>query len=165
MNLVDFLEEEKNGVIFCKIGKSSDEIYGKGGYFPYRDYIGKTISLTEGAITFERLDDVVKYLHYGDDLVIFSFAEARNELPRDGYVENSLNQGCYNTRSIFVKEVLSFRNANTVDFIYNNLKDNNNFREYGKLATSHLRDRELYEAASRWEEIISNEKTRKKFSV
>lgn len=156
MNLYDFLAEERNGVIFCKIGKSSNEMWGKGGYFPYRDYIGRTIELSEGEITFERLDDVVKYLHYGDDLVIFSFIDGENDLPCDGYDDNKSNKGCYNTKYIYVKEVLSFCDASTVSYIYNNAKDKTNFVEYGNLAISHLKDRNLLEAMQRWEELLND---------
>lgn len=157
MNLDDFLEEEKNGIIFCKIGKSSDKMWGKGGYFPYRDYIGKIINLSEGTITFERLDDVVKYLHYGDDLVIFSFSEAKDRLPTNGYFDNGLNEKCYNTKCIYVKKVLSFEDASTVDYIYKNVRDRSNFNNCVKVATSHLRDRELFGAAKHWEELAYNE--------
>lgn len=155
MNLDDFIEEEKEGVIFCKIGKSSQKMLGKGGYFPYRDYIGKIINLSDGDITFERLDDVVKYLHYGDDLVVFSFLEGKNKLPQEGYVDNILNKGCYNTKSIYVKYVLSFNNADTVNFIYNNLKDKSNFFNHANIAKFHLRDRGLLDSAQRWEELVN----------
>lgn len=154
MNLDDFLAEEKDGVIFCKIGKSSEKMWGKGGYFPYRDYIGKAIKLSDGAITFERLDDAVKYLHYGDDLVIFSFVEGKDELPIDGYHDNGLNKRCYDTKCIYVKDVLSFRDVSTVDFIYERLKDKTNFEGNSNLAISHLQDRNLFDAAQRWKELV-----------
>lgn len=159
MNLYHLIEEEERGTIFCKIGKSSDEMWGKGGHFPYRDYIGKLISLSEGSITFERLDDVVKYLHYGDDLVIFSFSEGRNQLPMDEYFDNGMNEGCYNTKYIYVKEVLSFEDADTVDYIYRNLKNKTNFINYVHCATKHLEDRNLFDAAKRWQELVDNEKS------
>ncbi|PXV88422.1 hypothetical protein C8E03_108149 [Lachnotalea glycerini] len=38
MVLKDFIKEEQNGAIFCKIGKSSLKMRGKGGYLPYREY-------------------------------------------------------------------------------------------------------------------------------
>lgn len=158
MNLGDFLEEEKNGVIFCKIGKSSDDMWGKGGHFPYRDYIGRKIELIDGRIIFERLDDVVKYLHYGDDLVIFSFTDGKNDLPLEGYIDNGGNKGCYDTKCIYVKDVLSFRDASTVDYIYMHSKDKTNFEEYSSLAVCHLKDRNLLESAQRWEELIDSEK-------
>lgn len=132
-------------------------MWGKGGHFPYRDYIGKIINLSEGTITFERLDDVVKYLHYGDNLVIFSFSEAKDELPTKGYFDNSLNQKCFDTKCIYVKNVLSFEDASTVDYIYENVCDRSNFINCVNVATSHLRDRELFEAAQRWEELSYNE--------
>lgn len=157
MNLNDFLEEENRGIIFCKIGKSSNKMWGKGGHFPYRDYIGKIINLSEGDITFERLDDVVKYLHYGDDLVIFSFSEGKNNLPQTGYWYNGLNERCYNTNNIYVKDVLSFNDPNTVNFIYEHLKDKSNFIAYRGGATSHLKDRGLFEAAQRWEDLVNSE--------
>lgn len=159
MLLNDFIKEEDEGVIFCKIGKSSEKIWGKGGYFPYRDYIGKIINLSEGAITFERLDDVVKYLHYGDDLVIFSFTEGKDELPIEGYQDNILNKKCYDTKSIYVKDVLSFCDAGTVDFIYERMKDKTNFEECSNLAIFHLRDRDLVDAAQRWSELVDRKNT------
>ena len=157
MNLNDLIREEENGIIFCKIGKNSLEMWGKGGHFPYRDYIGKTINLKEGSITFERLDDVVKYLHYGDDLVIFSFSEGRDELPDDGYLDNQMNKGCYNTRTIYVRDVLSFKEASTVDFIYDNMTDRSEFYGYCYIASEHLKDRKLYEAAQRWLELAQKD--------
>lgn len=155
MNLYDFLEEEKKGVIFCKIGKSSEKMWGKGGHFPFREYIGKNIDLEEGNITFERMKDVVKFLHYGDDLVIFSFAESKNKLPVDGYDDDGGNKGCYKTQHIYVKDVMSFKDARTVDYIYENMMDRTNFFDIQSLATGHLRDRELYEAADRWDELVA----------
>lgn len=153
-----FLKEERNGVIFCKIGKSSKSVRGKGGYFPYREYIERKIELLDGRITFTRLDDIVKYLHYGDDLVIFSFIEGECELPLEGYIDNKLNEGCYDTRYIYVKEVLSFCDVSTVDYIYKYSKDRTNFVEYSSLAIGHLKDKNLFETARRWEKFLDDEK-------
>ncbi|SEU28827.1 hypothetical protein SAMN05443270_4624 [Lacrimispora sphenoides] len=156
MTLDDLIKEEHNGAIFCKIGKSSINMWGKGGYFPYRDYIGKVVILEEGSITFESLEEVVKYLHYGDDLVIFNFMKGKDLLPEDGYRDNGMNKGCYNTKSIYVDNVLSFCDPNTVDFIYSNIRNKNEFYEYCGLATSHLEDRNLIDAAKRWKALAGN---------
>ena len=157
MTLDDLIKEEKQGVIFCKIGKSSSEMWGKGGFFPYRDYVGKAINLDKGSITFERLEDVVKYLHYGDDLIIFNFSKGKELLPEAGFKDNLMNNGCYNTNAIYVEKVLSFSDANTVDFIYSNSRSLINFKSFCNLATSHLEDRDLFDAAKRWRELSLNE--------
>lgn len=157
MTLDDLIKEEHNGAIFCKIGKSSVNMWGKGGYFSYRDYIGRVVTLEEGSITFESLEEVVKYLHYGDDLVIFNFTKGKNLLPENGYRDNDMNTGCYNTKSIYVDNVLSFCDPSTVDFIYSNLRNKNQFYEYCGLATSHLEDRDLFDAAKRWKALAKNE--------
>ena len=158
MILQDFLEEERNGIIFCKIGKSSESVRGKGGFFPYRDYIERKIELLDKKITFTRLDDIPKYLHYGDDLVIFSFIEGECELPLEGYVDNELNKGCYDTRYIYVKEVLTFYDVSTVDYIYKYSKDRTNFVNFSRLAMGHLKDRKFFKAAQRWEDLIDDAK-------
>lgn len=131
MNLYHLIEEEERGTIFCKIGKSSDVMWGKGGHFPYRDYIGKLISLSEG----------------------------RDQLPMDEYFDNGMNEGCYNTKYIYVKEVLSFEDADTVDYIYRNLKNKTNFINYVHCATKHLEDRNLFDTAKRWQELVDSEKS------
>lgn len=156
MTLQELILEEENGSIFCKIGKSSNSICGKGGYFPYRDYIGEMIKLEKGSITFERLEDVVKFLHYGDDLVIFSFIDGRNVLKQDGCKNNPLNKGCYDIKEIFVKNVLSFSDVSTVDFIFNNVGNKEKFKEYSNLASSHLRDRGLCDSANRWLQLAKS---------
>lgn len=156
MVLEDFIKEEQNGAIFCKIGKSSLKMWGKGGYFPYREYIGKAVTLDEGIITFETLEEVVKYLHYGDDLVLFNFSKSKGLLPEEGYKYNALNKGCYDTKTIFVENVLSFSDTSTVDFIYSNTRDLNTFIGNCNLATSHLEDRKLFDAAKRWKDLAFN---------
>lgn len=155
MNIDYFIKEEQNGATFCKIGKSSLKMRGKGGHFPYRDYIGKVVALEEGTVTFETIENVVKFLHYGDDLVIFNFSKCKDFLPEDGYKVNLLNKGCYNTNTIYVENVLSFNDASTVDFIYNNTRNVAAFKEYCSLAVSHLEDRNLFDAANRWKVLAS----------
>ncbi|OYO75958.1 hypothetical protein C8E03_108150 [Lachnotalea glycerini] len=113
--------------------------------------------MDEGIITFETLEEVVKYLHYGDDLVLFNFFKGKELLPEEGYENNRLNTGCYDTKAIFVENVLSFNDASTVDFIYLNTRDINTFIEYRNLATSHLEDRNLFEAAKRWNTLAFRE--------
>lgn len=155
MNLDYFIKEEQNGATFCKIGKSSLKMWGKGGHFPYRDHIGKVVALEEGSITYETLENVVYYLHYGDDLVIFNFTKCKDSLPADGYKVNLLNKGCYNTNTIYVENVLSFNDASTVDFIYSNTRNVAVFKDICSLAVSHLEDRYLFDAANRWKELAS----------
>ncbi|RKD28079.1 hypothetical protein [Lacrimispora algidixylanolytica] len=132
-------------------------MWGKGGFLPYRDYIGKAIHLDEGSITFERLEDVVKYLYYEDDLIIFGFSKGKGVLPEVGYEDNFINKGCYDTCAIYVEKVLPFSDASTVDFIYSNSRNVVNFYSYCNLAARHLEDRDLFDAAKRWRELSINE--------
>ena len=90
-------------------------------------------------------------------MVIFSFSEGRDELPDDGYLDNQMNKGCYNTRTIYVRDVLSFKEASTVDFIYDNMTDRSEFYGYCYIASEHLKDRKLYEAAQRWLELAQKD--------
>ena len=75
----------------------------------------------------------------------------------DGYIKNELNKPCYDTKCIYVKDVLSFQDAGTVDYIYKYMKDKLKFAECSGLAVSHLKARNLVEAARRWEELLNNE--------
>ena len=156
MRIEDILKEEEQGQIFCKIGKSMPDVQGKGGYFPYEEHKGKIIQFDKGTITFERIDDVSKFLHYGDVLVVFCFAEEKQRLPKE-YFENELNKGCYEAEKLYVQDVLPFSDVTTVDYIYSHMKDKINFIENSRIAINQLNERELYGAAQRWEELAYTE--------
>lgn len=161
MSLDCFLEEERNGVIFCKIGKSSKLTEGIGGYFPYRDYVGEMIYLQNDTITFERLDDAINYLHYGDDLVIFSFEQGKDKMPFEGQITNGTKKNCYQTSCIFVKEVMSFKEVSTIDFVYNHLLDKNNFYDSSNLIIGYLNRHGFEKSALRCKELSDKNKENK----
>lgn len=155
ITLEDFIKEESNGIIFCKIGKSNPNAGRKGGYYPYNDYLGDVVVSHNGSFTFTRLDDVIKYLHYGDELIIFNFTEAAFLLKDNVYYGNELNIRCYQAQKLYVKDILSLAKASTVDFIYQQLQDKANFYEYSNIAISQLEQSNLFDAANRWRELAN----------
>ena len=151
----DYIKEESEGIIFCKIGKSNRTAGRKGNYCPYHNYLGNVITSYNDPFTFERLDDAIKYLHYGDELVIFNFTEAASLLKENAYYDNGLNKGCYQAQKLYVKEILSFRKASTIDFIYQHLQDKTYFYECSNISISQLEESNLFDAANRWKELAN----------
>ena len=66
-----FCNLENSGVVFAKIGKSDKCNLSKGEKYPYK--VGLTPYKSQNSFTFEPINIVYNYLHYGDELVIFSF--------------------------------------------------------------------------------------------
>ena len=153
MDVNYFIENENKGEIFCKIAKSKPNI-GKGGYLEYNKYIKQIISLDKGEITFEKLNDVIKFFHYGDQLVIFEFSNVKKELEHAEYWTDELNKGCYQGTELYVKDILSLQTPSTMDFIFENATDKNNLIESWSLAKCHLEDKHFFESAQRLEEIM-----------
>lgn len=155
-----FLEKERNGTIYCKIAKSSKEVEGLGEGFPYRDYVGKMIYLKDNhTLTFESLDEAIKYLHYGDDLVIFSFEQGNDKMPCGWQSAPERKDKCFTTSCIFVKEVKSFKEVSTIDFAYNNLFDKNNFYDNSTKMLGRLNKYGFEKAALRCKELADGKKS------
>ncbi len=119
-NLQEFISAQTNGDIFCKIGKSGPNVSGKGGYYPYIDYVGMTIDIGKN-LTFGKLEDILNYLHYGDQLVVFNFNKENKELAEARIRYNLLNKNFYDSSKLHVEKVLPFNQPETIDFIFSNV--------------------------------------------
>jgi hypothetical protein len=111
---------QSEGIIFCKIGKSSRHVSGKGGYFPYIDYIHSTIDVGK-KLTFGKLENILDYLHYGDQLIIFSFSIKIKELKNVKISDNPLNKDFFDSNKLFVDKILPLNQPETIDYIFNNI--------------------------------------------
>lgn len=155
MDVKYFKKEENNGEFFCKIGKSEPHI-GKGGYLDYEKYKGEIISLNSGEITFEKLNDVIKFFHYGDELVIFDFSIEKKELETAKYWADEINKGCYQGTILYIKDVISLKDPSTIDFIVENATDKTNLKELWSSAKGHLEDKGFFDSANRLEELMNH---------
>ena len=61
-----FCNLENSGIVFSKIGKSEECNYSKGEKYPYK--LGLTPFKPSNSFTFEPINIVYKYIHYGDNL-------------------------------------------------------------------------------------------------
>lgn len=147
ITLEDFINEKSKGIIFYKIGKSNLNIGWKTGCCPYNDCLGNVIVSHNDSVTFARLDDVIKYLHYRDELIVFNFTEATSLLNDNIYYDNGLNKKFYQAPKLYVKYIV-FHKASTVDFIYQHLQDKTYFYEYSNIAISQLKQSDLFNATN-----------------
>jgi len=136
-----FLENEKAGVRYCKVGKSKNCNYIKGSNFPYYQYLEKLVDFSNstGQITFEDVHIVLNYLHYGDQLVILNFTKGFELMQNFECFENSLNKGCYDSNQVFVDRVINFSNPESIRFILDNIIDFNRFENIGIVAIERLK--------------------------
>lgn len=109
---------EKTGVVFAKIGKSSDCTRGKGEHYPYK--IGLTPYNPRNSFTFEPINIVHNYMHYGDELIIFSFTEMlkkhKNEVDDIlAICEDSKNRGCFQANMLYVSEIIPLNSKRAID--------------------------------------------------
>ena len=145
-----FVRKEQKGTIFAKISKSSSGVRGKGGFFPYQDYVGKVIeckSLEE--ITVLPIELTVNYFHYGDNLTIFSFSRLNEVRPNIVFEvkEDENNKGCFNVNTVWVKEVKNLRDVDTIKYLLSFPTIIENLKVIGNSAASHLESRGFDESA------------------
>lgn len=149
-NLRHFVVEEQNGKVFAKISKSSSGVRGKGGFFPYQDYVGKVIQCKpREEITVLPIELTVNYFHYGDNLTIFSFSrlnEVRTSIDFKAN-QNVNNQGCFNVNTVWVKEVKNLRDVDTIKYLLSFPTIIENLKVIGNSAASHLESRGFDESA------------------
>lgn len=150
MEIYDFVKEEENGTIFAKISKSSQGVRGKGGFFPYHDYVGKVIKCKHlDKITILPIELTVNYFHYGDNLTIFSFSRLNEVIQSIDFKanEDKDNQGCFNVNTVWVKEVKSLRDVDTIKYLLSFPNFIKNMKVTGNSAVSHLESRGFDESA------------------
>lgn len=146
-----FFGKEQKGTIFAKISKSSSGVRGKGGFFPYQDYVGKVIECKPlEEITVLPIELTVNYFHYGDNLTIFSFSrlnEVRPSIVFKAKEDDNKNKGCFKVNTVWVKEVKSLRDVDTIKFLLSFSAIIENMKVIGNSAVSHLESRGFDESA------------------
>ena len=150
-----FVDEEKNGTIFAKISKSSSDVRGKGGYFPYQDYIGKVIK-PDKKITILPIEMIGYFFHYGDNLTIFSFSRLSEVIKSSEFeaVDNVLNPGCFDINTAWVKKVKSLKDVDTIKYLLSFPPIIKYLESSGNLAASHLESRGFDKSAKYLREQI-----------
>ncbi|AIY82391.1 hypothetical protein U729_2596 [Clostridium baratii str. Sullivan] len=142
-NSKDFIEEQKKGQIFAKISKSAPGI-GKGGYYNYSKAYNEVVYDNKNDLTFEPLEIVLNYLHYGDMLTIIEFSEYDYEILDANIINDMRNNGCYETNKYRIGATMALSNPRTIDYIFDNIKDHDLFKrciEYnGNIIDSRLRE-------------------------
>ncbi len=148
-----FIENEKNGTRYCKIGKSATCNSGKGASLPYYDKIGEIVNVAyPHSITFEDVNIILNYLHYGDQLILINFTKGFNSFNEFTCYENPLNKGCFDANQVFVEDVLDLSNPKSIEYIVNNVTDIEKFQDIATTAISKLKDKGYTESA----EYLSN---------
>lgn len=118
----EFIKKQQEGQVFCKISKSPG-CSGKGSNIDYEKLRGVIYEELRGDMTFETLEIVLSYLHYGDRITIIEFNEKDMEELKDAKitVNHMGNAGCYDTTKYKVGVSLSLLEAKTYDFIFENI--------------------------------------------
>lgn len=145
-----FVGKEQEGTIFAKISKSSSGVRGKGGFFPYQDYVGMVIQCKPPEkITILPIELTVNYFHYGDNLTIFSLSRLNEVRPSIVFEasEDDNNIGCFNVNTVWVKEVKSLKDVDTIKFLLSFSTIIETMKVIGNSAVSHLESRGFDESA------------------
>lgn len=121
-----FCNLENSGVVFAKIGKSDKCNLSKGEKYPYK--VGLTPYKSQNSFTFEPINIVYNYLHYGDELVIFSFNEMFRKHRQEteevlAIAENGGNKGCFQANILYVKEIVPLTDTRAIDLIVSHLSE------------------------------------------
>lgn len=115
-----FRNLESSGIVFAKIGKSPECTICKGDHYPYK--IGLTPYKPENSFTFEPMNIVYNYLHYGDELVVFDFSKMW-ELHRSeindilAISKNDGNEGCFQANMLYTAEIIPLNSERAIDLI------------------------------------------------
>lgn len=126
----EFIKKQQEGQVFCKISKSPG-CSGKGSNIDYEKFKGVIYEELRGDMTFEPLEIVLGYLHYGDRITIIEFNEEDIEELKDAKitVNHMGNAGCYDTTKYKVGLSLSLVEAKTYDFIFENIMNIKLFKD------------------------------------
>ncbi len=124
--LILFRNMESSGMLFAKIGKSKDCNYVKGEKYPYE--IGLTPYRPSNSFTFEPINIVYNYIHYGDTLVIFSFDQMWEKHRSDvldilAISVNSNYKGCFQANMLYVTEITPLNSERAIDLIVPHLSE------------------------------------------
>lgn len=117
---------EKSGVVFAKIGKSPECTIGKGDHYPYK--IGLTPFNPRNSFTFEPINIAYNYIHYGDELIIFSFTEMLAHHKQEindilAISENDANKGCFQANMLYTTEIVPLNSERAIDLIVPHLSE------------------------------------------
>ncbi|MCQ2017135.1 hypothetical protein [Clostridium butyricum] len=141
----EFIKKQQEGQVFCKISKSPG-CSGKGSNIDYEKIKGVIYEELRGDMTFEPLEIVLGYLHYGNRITIIEFNEEDIEELKDARitVNHMGNAGCYDTTKYKVGVSLSVVEAKTYDFIFENIKNVKLFKDtlrcYYKIILGNLKE-------------------------
>ena len=160
--LAEFVEKEKDGVIFAKISKSFNSNVVHGGYFPYEEYLGRVVnsticpSLIE--FTIEPLDKAFEYFHYGDQVTIVNFTKLAAEIEEETFsASDSSQKGCYDVNNLYIEKVLSLNDVSTIDLFKEYMKED--FFEKAHSAEYHLRNWKCNQAADYLSSLLEEKKS------
>lgn len=121
-----FRNLESSGIVFAKIGKSDECDYVKGEKYPYKT--GLTSYKPTNTFTFEPMNIVYNYIHYGDNLVVLSFTKMW-ELHRSETMdilaisENDGNEGCFQANMLYTTEIVPLNSERAIDLIVPHLSE------------------------------------------
>lgn len=124
--LILFRNFEKGGIVFAKIGKSPECKIEKGEHYHYK--IGLTPYDPKNSFTFEPMNIVYKYIHYGDQLVVFSFDDMFAHHWREtedllAISENEGNKGCFQANVLYVSEIVPLNSRRAIDLIVSHISE------------------------------------------
>lgn len=119
-------------------------------FFSYQDYVGKVIKCKHlDKITILPIELTVNYFHYGDNLTIFSFSRLNEVIQSIDFKanEDKDNKGCFNVNTVWVKEVKSLRDVDTIKYLLSFPAIIESMKVIGNSAASHIESRGFDESA------------------